>query len=85
MKRKKLTIEGNDGIKDLSPLCQCPDLEELDVNSLPLIKELSFFEMGFIMLRILNINHLKVKGLSPLIRLQNRGAHLSLGPPPSSP
>ena len=35
------TIEGNGAIKDLSPLSQCPDIEELNISRLPLIEDLS--------------------------------------------
>ena len=46
-KLKKLSIGSNWDLQDLSPLCQCPNLEELDISDLPLIKDLSFFERGF--------------------------------------
>ena len=64
---KKLNISCHTMIKDLSPLSQCPDLEELDIS----IKDLSFLERGFTMLRILKIRSLQVDDLSPLINLQN--------------
>ena len=68
---KKLEL-GSPFIKDLSPLCQCPDLEELSIWSLPLINDLSFFEKGFTKLRLLYVGyHLPVNDLSPLTRLQN--------------
>jgi hypothetical protein len=41
---KKLNIEGNSDIKDLSPLYQYPDLEELSIALMLLFKDLSFFE-----------------------------------------
>jgi hypothetical protein len=41
---KKLDIRVNDGIEDLSPLCQCPDLEELCITSLVLIKDSKNFD-----------------------------------------
>ena len=68
---KKLDIRVNDGIEDLSPLCQCPDLKELCIASLVLIKDLYFFEKGFKKLRVLNITFLSVDDLSPLTRLRN--------------
>jgi hypothetical protein len=42
---------GSNDIDDLSPLCRCPNLEELSIWNLPLIKDLSFFEKGFTKLR----------------------------------
>ena len=59
-------------IEDLSPLSQCPDLVELNISRLPLIKDLSFLEKGFTKLKWIDINDLlSVDDLSPLSKLQN--------------
>ena len=70
-KLKYLYVQGDNEITDLSPLCQCPDLEILCIDSLPLIKDLSLLEKGFLKLRVLSISYLPVDDLSPLTRLQN--------------
>ena len=70
-KLRKLSIKYNRGIKALSPLCQCPDLEELDIGGLHLVKDFSFFERGFTKLRVLDISQLQLDDLSPLTKLQN--------------
>jgi hypothetical protein len=57
-------------IEDLSPLCHCPDLEQLNISNLNCIEGLSFFEEGFTKLRVLNMRLLPVNDLSPLSRLQ---------------
>lgn len=68
---KILNIRQNYKIKDLSPLFQIHDLEELHIGHLTSIKNISFLDEGFAVLRRLDITRLPVGDLSPLTRLQS--------------
>lgn len=51
-------------------VCLCPDLVDLAISNLPLIKDLSFLENGLAKLRVLDMSWLPVEDLSPLTKLQ---------------
>ena len=71
---KKLTtvdLTASSGAKDLSPLCQCPDIKDLFIGHLSSIKDLTFLETGFAKLTFLDISCLQVEDLSPLMKLPN--------------
>ena len=86
-KLRSLDIGGKDDLKDLSPLLQCSDLEELYIDSLPninrlsFIEDLSWFNRGFTKLRSLSISFLQINGLSPLAKLESLEELIALGIP----
>ena len=66
-----LTI-GRNQVEDLSPLSQCPDLEELSIYGL-IMRDLVFFKNGFKKLKVLIITRstTRTEDLSPITKLQN--------------